>query len=97
MELNFFDWASLATCVGATAAVTIITQLIKEVGFIKRIPTQLLSYIISLVVMYPAFYFTGQLNASSAILILFNGVVVSLAANGGYEAIKRVFDNFQKK
>ena len=97
MEFNFFDWASLATCVGATAAVTIITQLIKEVGFIKKIPTQLLSYIISLVVMYPAFYFTGQLNTSSAVLILFNSVVVSLAANGGYEAIKKVFTSFQKK
>jgi len=96
MELNFFDWTTLATCAGATAIVAIITQLIKEVGFIKKIPTQLLSYIIALIVMYPAFYFTGQLNVSSAVLILFNGIVVSLAANGGYELGNKIVTSIKK-
>lgn len=96
MELNFFDWTTLATFAGATAIVAIITQLIKEVGFIKKIPTQLLSYIIALIVLYPAFYFTGQLNVSTAVLILFNGIVVSLAANGGYELGNKIATTIKK-
>ena len=34
--------------------------------------------------------FSGTLDAQSAVLSLFNGAMVSLAANGGYAALKRV-------
>ena len=68
---EFFTWTTLATYAGATAAVGLITQLFKGVGFIDKIPTRITSYAIALVVL----------------LCVINAVVVSLAANGAYDAL----------
>ena len=90
MDMNFFDWAYLGTFAGALAAVALITQMIKNLPVVKRIPTQLTSWILAVVVLILAHAFGGTLDAQSAVLSLFNGAMVSLAANGGYAALKRV-------
>ena len=90
MDMNFFDWAYLGTFAGALAAVALITQMIKNLPGIKRIPTQLMSWLLAVVVLILAHAFGGTLDAQSAVLSLFNGAMVSLAANGGYAALKRV-------
>lgn len=84
---EFFTWAVLATYAGATLATTFITQLLKEVSFIKRIPTQIFSYFVAFVVLILGNAFTGGLNLSSAALSLINAVVVSLASNGMFDAV----------
>lgn len=83
---EFFTWSSLATYAGATLATTLFTQLLKEVGFIKRIPTRLFSYIIAVVLLFFATLFTGGLTVETGALSLINAVVVSLAANGTFDA-----------
>ena len=90
--MEFVTWELLGTYAGAMAMVGVVTQLTKNIGFISKIPTQLWSYILALVVMYTANFFLGQLTASNAVLILFNAVIVSLGANGGYEGISRIFE-----
>ena len=91
--MEFVSWELLGTYAGAMAMVGVITQLTKNIKFISAIPTQLWSYILALAVMYSASYFLGQLDMSNAVLILFNSVLVSLGANGGYEGIVRAFSN----
>ena len=90
MDMNFFDWSYLGTFAGALAAVALVTQLTKNLPGIKRIPTQLMSWILAVVVLILAQWFGGTLDAKNAVLCLFNGAMVSLAANGGYAALKRV-------
>ena len=90
--MEFVSWELLGTYAGAMAMVGLLTQLTKNVKFISAIPTQVWSYILSIVVMYCANYFLGQLNPSNAVLILFNAALVSLGANGGYEGIVRAFN-----
>lgn len=90
--MEFVSWELLGTYAGAMAMVGVITQLTKEIKFISKIPTQLWSYILALVVMYAANLFMGSLTWSNAVLILFNSALVSLGANGGYEGIVRAFD-----
>lgn len=90
MDMNFFDWAYLGTFAGALAAVALITQMIKNLPGIKHVPTQLMSWILAVVVLLLAQLFGGTLDAQNAVLCLFNGAMVSLAANGGYAALKRV-------
>lgn len=90
MEMEFVTWAGLSTYAGALAMVMLIVQFTKGITIIDRMPTQLWSYIVALVVLYAANFFTGQLTAETAALILFNAAIVALAANGGYNAIKRV-------
>ncbi len=91
MTMEFFDWTTLITHSGALVMVMIITQLTKEIKLIKKLPTQIWSYIITLLILYPAYLFTGQLTVSNAVLILFNSAVVALSANGGFDALKRSF------
>lgn len=92
MEMNFFDWGFLATFAGALAAVALLTELTKNLPFVKKIPTQLFSWILGFGVLVLAAWFTGTLSAQNAVLAVFNGAMVSLAANGGYAALKRVME-----
>ena len=89
MDINFFDWTYLGTFAGALAAVILITELIKEIPGIKRIPTQLVSWVLAYIIIILAQVFTNVLSVQSAVLALFNAALVSLSANGGYEAVKR--------
>ena len=90
MDMSFFDWSYLGTFAGALAAVALITELIKELPGLKKVPTQFVSWILAFVILILAQLFTGTLSAQNAVLSVFNGAMVSLAANGGYAALKRV-------
>lgn len=90
MTMEFFDWAMLGTYAGATMAVCVLTQLTKGIKFIERIPTQIWSYVLSLIVLLLAQVFGNGFDAQNAVLAVFNAAIVSLAANGGYEAVSRI-------
>ena len=86
---SFFDWGMLGTFAGAAAATGIVTQAVK--GIFQKIPTQLVSYVIAVVILGLATAATGGASDWTGwALVPLNAVVVSLSANGGFEAIKRV-------
>ena len=85
--MEFFTWSMLATYAGALAATMGITQLLKDVGFIDKIPTRIFSWAVAVVVLIIAELFLGTLTVESGVLCAVNAVVVSLAANGGYDLI----------
>ncbi len=93
---DFLNWDILATYAGALTMVGALTQLTKNIPFIKKIPTQLLSYFLSLLVLFPATLFVSGLDLRSSVLIFFNAAIVSLAANGGFNAIKKVITEKEK-
>jgi len=84
---EFFTWAMLGTYAGAVLATTLITQLVKE--WLKSIPTRIVSYVIALVVLLLAAAFNNALTLADGALCLFNAVIVSLAANGGFDAVTK--------
>lgn len=90
MDMSFFDWTYLGTFAGALAAVALITELIKGLPVLKKVPTQFVSWALAFIILILAQLFTGTLSAQSAVLCVLNGAMVSLAANGGYAALKRV-------
>lgn len=86
---NFFDWTMLGSFAGAAAATGIVTQAVK--GIFQKIPTQIVSYVIAAAILALATAATGTAsNWTGWALVPLNAVVVSLSANGGFEAIKRV-------
>ncbi len=85
---ELLSWASLSSLTGATAATAVITEELKELPFIKRIPSRLLSVIIAVLIMELSLIFTDGVSISGVILQLFNGVFVSLSANGTYDMMK---------
>ena len=88
MNMNeFFTWETLATFAGCALATGVLTQSLK--GSIK-LPTQWVSYIIAVIILYAATYFTSGLTGSTAAIIPLNAVIVALSANGAYSAVLRV-------
>lgn len=85
---QFFTWETLATLAGCAAATGIVTQLLKDA--LKKIPTQLLSYIIALLILSAATAATGSASDWTGWAIVpLNAVIVSLSANGAFAAVKR--------
>ncbi len=85
--MEFFDWTALRTYAGAVAAVGLLTQLTKNIPGIVKIPTQIWSYVLSAIILLLAEFFGGDLTVNQAVLTLINAAIVSLASNGGFEAI----------
>ncbi|NLJ31121.1 MAG: hypothetical protein GX424_05930 [Clostridiales bacterium] len=86
---SFFSWEILATLTGCSAATAVVTQFVKNLPFLKNIATQWISYVIAVILLLGATYFTGALTWSSGTLIPFNAIVIALSANGAYSAIVR--------
>ena len=85
---NFFDWTMLGSFAGAAAATGLVTQAVK--GIFQKIPTQIVSYVIAVVILGLATAATGGASDWTGwALVPLNAVVVSLAANGGFDAVKR--------
>lgn len=84
---GLFSWTILATYAGATLATALMTEIFKGFGIIDRIPTRIFSYVIALIVLLAANFFTEGLTWSTAALSLVNAVVVSLASNGAYDFV----------
>lgn len=87
---EFFTWEYLATFAGCVAATGLLTEFLKKVFY--TIPAQGISYVVALVILVVAQLATGTLtNWSVVALDLINAVVVSLTANGGYDALDSLF------
>ena len=83
---EYFTWELLGTFAGTVLLVTLLVQWLKlPLDKLWKIPTRFWVYIISLAVLYPVQYFLGTLNANTAVLTIFNGVLVTMAAMGAYE------------
>ena len=88
--MEFFNWDMLGSCAGAALAVGALTQMTKGMPGIRRLPTQLWSYLLALAILMLAMVFGSGFTAQGMALAVFNAAIVSLSANGGYCAIERV-------
>lgn len=88
-----FTWAQLATIAGATAAVLLIVQLLKlPLDRVWKIPTRIVVYVISLIILLLATLFTDGITVQTGLLTAVNAVIVALAAMGAYEMTFRRLD-----
>ena len=88
-----FTWKQLATIAGAAAMTLLIVQLLKlPIDKVWKIPTRIVVYIIALIIMILAQIFTDGLTVNTALLTVFNAVIVALSAMGAYEMTFRKLD-----
>ena len=93
-----FTWAQLATIAGATLATLLIVQLLKlPLDRVWKIPTRIIVYFISLIILLLATLFTDGLTLQTGLLTAFNAVIVALAAMGTYELTFRYSDEKKKQ
>ena len=88
MTDTYFTWSSIGTLAGCTAATTLITQFLKSV--FSKLPTQILSYIIALILMLGATVITFGYDWQAILIAPVNAVIVSFASNGSFDAAKRI-------
>lgn len=84
---EFVTWDMLTGYAGAALAVTVLTQFIKQLPYMDRVNSQIISYAIAVIVMLAAQYFTGTFTPASAVLCIINGAIVALTSNGVYDAV----------
>lgn len=89
---DFLTWAFLGTFAGAVLITSLITQLVKGVSRIDRIPTQLVSWAVAAVVLLVSTAAAGGLVQpwETWAIIPLNAAVVSLGANGAYAGARRI-------
>ena len=81
-----FSWEQLATIAGATLATLLIVELLKlPFDKVWTIPTRIIVYVIALIVLILATYFTQGLTPNTALLTAINAIIVALSAMGAYE------------
>ena len=93
---SFVTWESLRTFGGCVAGTILVTEFIKKL-FGERVPAQLVSFLIAGVILFVGHLATGTFVWKEALLYLINAAAVSLAANGGFDAIKTAFGGDEKE
>ncbi len=86
---SFFSADMLMTYSGATLAVTLVTQFLKGIRWVDRLPTRVVSYVIALCIIIVSAFARGGVRWHEIVLALVNAVVVALAANGAFDAVKK--------
>ena len=90
-------WEQLATIAGATLATLLIVQLLKlPIDKIWKIPTRIVVYVIALIILLLATWFTVGITVQTGLLTAVNAVIVALAAMGAYELTFRKVDENKK-
>ncbi len=86
------DWQTLLTFGGATAVTAVLTQIFK--GLFDKLPvtlsTRFFSYLIAVMLLLFATFFTGSRDVSDYIICTVNAALVSLSANGSFDMIRSV-------
>jgi thiamine transporter ThiT len=85
---EFTSWEAVKA--SAPLIVGVFVQFTKGAGFVKRIPTQLWSIIVAVILSMLAHVFSGEITASSVMLTVINSVFLSLTANGAHSAVTRI-------
>ena len=86
---SFVTWESLLTFGGCVAGTILVTEFIKKL-FGEKVPAQFISFLIAAVILFVGHLATGTFVWREALLYLINAAAVSLSANGGFDAIKKI-------
>jgi hypothetical protein len=87
MADTFLTWPNLATFSGAVAAVVFLVQFLKvPLDALKKVPTRIVVYAVSFIVLLGAKFFSEQaFSLDMVALCLVNALLVALSAMSLYE------------
>ena len=86
---NFFTWEMLATFAGCMAATILLTEFVKKLW--DKAPSQIVSFVVALIILVVGQIVSDNFTVNEILLDIINAGAISLSANGGFDAIKRVF------
>ena len=86
---NFLTWDILLSYGGCVAGTILVTEWLKKV--FAKIPTQIVSFVVALVILVVGHLALGTFAWTDSFLYLINAIGVALASNGGFDILKRAF------
>ena len=86
---NFLTWDMLLTWSGCVAGTIILTEFVKKLAP-KAMP-QIVSFIFAVMILALGHFAVGDFAWKEAPLYLINAIAVSIAANGGFDLLNRIF------
>lgn len=90
---QLLTWSLLGTFAGSVTFVTLVVQFFKlPLDKVWKIPTRVLVYILSCLVLILAQAVTKTLTLETGVLSLLNGFVVAFASFGAYEVAFKKLD-----
>ena len=87
---EFVTWAALGTYAGCAMMVTLITQFIKQLKFMENVNSQLISYVVAVLLLLGSlcFSYSGEVvNPETVILCFVNAITGALGSNGIYDGV----------
>lgn len=95
---NFVTWDYISSYVGTIVVTMLIVQFLKELPYIKVIPTKYFTFLVAFLTIVICGLQAGTLSLSNLFLMFINAILVTLTATGGYDfAIKKVTVNEDKE
>lgn len=95
-DVSLFSVDSIHTIGGASAAVLLIVQLLKDLPGLRRIPTKLLALVVGEALFLAITTPLPTTSVGWAVLLL-NGVLAASVAIGGWHIVRRLTPNDKKK
>lgn len=86
---EFMTWEMLLTYGGCVAATVLVTEWLKKL--MPKIAAQLISFAVALLILVVGHLATSTFVVGDILLYLVNAIAVSLASNGGFDALKGIF------
>ena len=84
MEItDFLTLEVIATYMGSIISVFLLTEVLKDLPIIKKIPTKYFVIIVSFIHLLIISLVNGTFSISSLYLLILNSIVIALAAMGG--------------
>lgn len=92
MENNaFVDLTYVASYVGTVFVTMTITQFLKELPFIKKVPTKYLSFTIALFnIMICTYFLSGIPKLADVYIAVINAMLISTSSNGIFDFNKKI-------
>ena len=85
-------WTTLLTYGGCVAATILVTEWLKHV--VQKIDAQIISAIVALLILIVGHVATGAFVVGDMLLYAVNAIAVSLASNGGFDAVKSIIQQY---
>lgn len=82
---KFFTYEMLMTYATCVTAVFGVTQFIKAIPGIKKIPTKYVSFLVAIIIVTLSNIATGQFKVSNILLYILSSVFISMNSNGIYD------------
>lgn len=82
---KFFTYEILLTYATCVTAVFGTTQFIKDLPFIKKIPTKYVSFFVALIIVVITNLAVKEFKVSNILLYILSSVFISMNANGIYD------------